>query len=131
MTYVFKIVSSPVGPLKLVASYKGLAAILWENDDPRRVPLGTLVEDPDNPILRTAAKQLAEYFAGKRKDFAVPLDFKGTSFQESVWTEPRTISFGKARAYADIARAIGRGPAGVDTATISIASGNPSNPAAK
>lgn len=130
MTYVFKIVSSPVGPLKLVASYNGLAAILWENDDPGRVPLGTLVEDPDNPILRTAAKQLDEYFAGKRKDFEVPLDFKGTLFQESVWTELRTMPFGKTRTYADIARAIGRSPASVDTATISIASEHQSNPAA-
>lgn len=108
MTYVFKIVDSPVGPLKLVASYNGLAAILWENDDPNRVPLGTLIEDPDNPILRTAAKQLAEYFAGKRKAFDVPLDFKGTPFEESVWTELRTIPFGKTRSYADIARALGR-----------------------
>lgn len=108
MTYVFKIVSSPVGPLKLVASYKGLAAILYENDDPKRVPLGILVEDPDNPILRTAAKQLDEYFAGKREVFDVPLDFKGTPFQDSVWTELPTTPYGETRDYADIARAIGR-----------------------
>ena len=37
MTYFYKTMKSPVGELKLVASDKGLAAILWENDNPRRV----------------------------------------------------------------------------------------------
>ena len=42
MTYFYKMTKSPVGVLKLVASDKGLAAILWENDDPKRVRLGAL-----------------------------------------------------------------------------------------
>ena len=51
MTYAYKTIASPVGELKLVASDTGLAAILWENDDPTRARLGPLVEDRDHPIL--------------------------------------------------------------------------------
>ena len=45
MSLAYKIMESPVGKLKLVASDKGLVAILWENDRPRRVRLSELVED--------------------------------------------------------------------------------------
>ena len=81
MAYAYKSISSPVGRLKLVASERGLAAILWENDDPERVRLEPLVEDPSDPILIETERQLASYFAGKLKAFDVPLDFKGTAFQ--------------------------------------------------
>src|ERR1700754_4131328 len=74
MPYSYKIVGSPVGRLKLVASDKGLAAILWENDDPGRVRLGAMVEATDHPVLLQAERQLAEYFAGTLKAFTVPLD---------------------------------------------------------
>lgn len=108
MTYANKIIASPVGKLKLVASDTGLAAILWENDSPRRVRLGPLVEDPANPILVETERQLAAYFAGTLKAFMVPLDFEGTDFQKSVWTALLAIPFGETRSYAAIARQIGR-----------------------
>ena len=107
MAYAYKSISSPVGRLKLVASEKGLAAILWENDDPERVRLEPLVEDPSDPILIETERQLASYFAGKLKAFDVPLDFKGTAFQKSVWAALLTIPFGETRSYGDIARQIG------------------------
>jgi methylated-DNA-[protein]-cysteine S-methyltransferase len=108
MTYVYKFIDSPLGQLKLIASDKGLAAVLWENDDPRRVRLGPLVEDPDNRLLKEAEKQLNAYFKGKLKKFTVPLDFKGTDFQRSVWAALLTIPFGETRSYAEIARQIGK-----------------------
>ena len=46
MNYVFKTAPSPVGRLNLVASDAGLAAVLWENDDPHRVRLGPMVRNP-------------------------------------------------------------------------------------
>ena len=82
MTYAYKTIDSPVGKLKLVASEKGLAAILWQDDNPRRVRLSPLVEDAANPFLVEAERQLSAYFAGKLKAFTVPLDFKGTEFQK-------------------------------------------------
>ena len=103
-----KIIASPVGVLKLVASDRGLAAILWERDDPKRVRLGALVEDPDHPILLETERQLAEYFAGKRTAFSIELDMAGTEFQKRVWAALLTIPFGATRSYAAIARQIGR-----------------------
>ena len=49
MKLAYKTIHSPVGKLKLVASDKGLVAILWENDRPRRVRLSELVEDARHP----------------------------------------------------------------------------------
>ena len=108
MTYAFKFVSSPVGLLKLVANDLALVAILWENDDPKRVRLGSLVEDVDHPILCLAEQQLGEYFAGARKSFDLPLDFAGTPFQRKVWSELLNIPFGQTRTYGQIANAIGK-----------------------
>jgi methylated-DNA-[protein]-cysteine S-methyltransferase len=108
MPYVCKIIETPLGQLKLVASEKGLAAVLWGNDDPRRVRLGPLVEDPNNKLLKEAEKQLSAYFKGKLKKFSIPLDFKGTAFQKSVWAALLTIPFGETRSYAEIARQIGK-----------------------
>ena len=73
--YVYKIVPSPVGTLKLIASKDGLAAILWENDPPGRVRLDVVGEDPDYPVLNETERQLADYFAGRRKVFDLKLDF--------------------------------------------------------
>ena len=108
MGYVSRTVASPVGKLMLVASESGLAAILWENDDPDRVRLGSIMEDPGHPVLISAERQLAEYFAGERKRFDLPLDFNGTEFQKQVWSALLTIPFGETRSYAEIARMIGR-----------------------
>ncbi|WP_213771912.1 methylated-DNA--[protein]-cysteine S-methyltransferase [Bradyrhizobium sp. dw_78] len=102
------IIDSPLGRLKLIASEKGLAAVLWENDDPRRVRLGPLTPDPDNRLLKQAEKQLNAYFKGRLKQFTVPLDFKGTDFQKKVWAALLTIPFGETRSYAEIARQIGK-----------------------
>jgi methylated-DNA-[protein]-cysteine S-methyltransferase len=123
MAYAYKSISSPVGRLKLVASERGLAAILWENDDPERVRLEPLVEDPSDPILIETERQLASYFAGKLKAFDVPLDFKGTAFQKSVWAALLTIPFGETRSYGDIARQIGR-----PTASRAVGAANGKNP---
>ena len=108
MTYKFKTMPSPVGALTLVASDAGLTAILWENDRPGRVKLGAMEEAPDHPVLAEAERQIQDYFAGERTSFSVPLDFRGTDFQKSVWAALLTIPFGETRSYGEIARQIGR-----------------------
>ncbi len=107
MTHYSKQIESPVGVLTLVATDHSLAAILWENDDPRRVPLGGLVEAPDHPVLVNAAQQLRAYFAGHRTTFDLPLEFAGTEFQRQVWSALLRIPFGETRTYAQIAQEIG------------------------
>jgi methylated-DNA-[protein]-cysteine S-methyltransferase len=107
MTYSYKTMQSPVGVLTLVASARGVAAILWEDDDPGRVRLGPLSRDDHHPILIEAERQLHEYFASQRKSFSLPLDFNGTDFQKKVWAALLTIPFGETRSYGQIAQQIG------------------------
>ena len=107
MNYAHKTVKTPVGLLKLVASDKGLAAILWENDDPKRVRLDHGLEDKKHKVLVEAERQLLEYFAGTRDAFSLPLDFSGTPFQKKVWAALCRIPFGETRSYADIAKEVG------------------------
>jgi methylated-DNA-[protein]-cysteine S-methyltransferase len=123
MAYSYKTINSPVGELKLIASDIGLAAILWENDDPKRVRLASLIENPDDPILLETERQLGAYFAGKLKTFNVPLDFKGTEFQKSVWEALLTIPFGETRSYREIAKQIGK-----PTAFRAVGAANGKNP---
>jgi methylated-DNA-[protein]-cysteine S-methyltransferase len=106
--YFYKLMNTPLGELKLVATNRGLTAILWEKDDPRRVRLGALKLDPGNKFLIETEKQLKAYFDGRLKKFTVPLDFKGTDFQKQVWAALLTIPFGETRSYGEIARQIGR-----------------------
>lgn len=108
MSYCYKMMPSPVGELKLVASQRGLAAVLWENEDPWRVRLLAPQEEPQHEVLLETEKQLREYFAGERQCFTVTLDFQGTEFQKKVWQALMDIPFGETRSYSDIAHAIGQ-----------------------
>jgi methylated-DNA-[protein]-cysteine S-methyltransferase len=121
--YVYKMVDSPIGRLKLVASDEGLAGILWENDRARRVRLDIKTEDNRHPVLVETERQLKEYFAGQRKEFAVKLDLAGTAFQRKVWSALLTIPFGETRSYGQIARQIGN-----PDAVRAVGAANGSNP---
>ncbi len=123
MTLHRKTIASPVGMLTLVASDTGLVAILWEDDAPDRVRLGALADTPDHPLLVQAEQELADYFAGRRTRFSVPLDMRGTDFQTMVLKALLTIPFGETRSYADIAAQIGR-----PTATRAVGAANGRNP---
>lgn len=114
---------SPVGRLDLVASDDALVAVLWERDRPDRVRLEPLVEAVDHPILSLTARQLGEYFAGARKVFDIPLEFRGPEFQKSVWRALLTIPFGETRTYGQIAQQIGR-----PTASRAVGAANGANP---
>ena len=107
MKLAFMEMTSPVGTLKLVANDTALVAVLWENENPKRVRLAELIEQVHHPILLETQKQLTEYFAGKRQQFDLPLDFEGTEFQKKVWQALLTIPFGETRSYRDIAEQIG------------------------
>lgn len=81
MAYVYKTMTSPIGELKLVASQKGLAAILWENDNPDRIKLSPVSEDKNNMVLLETERQLQEYFAKKRQIFLYRLILKERNFK--------------------------------------------------
>lgn len=108
MPHVHAILPSPIGALTLLANDTGLAALLWENDNPARVKLEHGRKDDRHPVLRETARQLDAYFAGRLRAFDLPLDFTGTAFQKTVWAALLTIPFGQTRSYGQIARQIGK-----------------------
>jgi methylated-DNA-[protein]-cysteine S-methyltransferase len=105
---VYKFIRSPVGRLKLVASDRGLVAILWDADETkRRVTLPAAEQKNRHPILIAAERQLKDYFAGHHKRFSLKLDLRGTPFQQKVWRALLQIPFGETRTYSEIAKQIG------------------------
>lgn len=107
MTYTYTTMPSPVGQLTLVAKDAALAAILWENDRPGRVRLGTLQRDNAHPVLQQTQQQLSEYFAGTRDRFDLQLAMEGTPFQKRIWALLLSIPFGQTRSYRQLAELAG------------------------
>ena len=66
-----------------------------------------IIEEHETALLKEAIKQLNEYFDGKRKSFDLPLEPKGTEFQNKVWNALKEIPFGETRSYGEIAKVIG------------------------
>lgn len=79
-------------------------------------------EGSSDTISRTIS-QLDEYFAGKRKEFSIPVVFTGSTFQCSVWNELMKIPYGETISYADLARHINN-----PKAVRAVASANATNP---
>ncbi|WP_256415468.1 methylated-DNA--[protein]-cysteine S-methyltransferase [Acinetobacter sp. 5862] len=107
MQLVYMYMDSPVGALKLVAHDHALVAVMWDNEDHKRVRLAELIQDHQHPMLIRVKKQLEQYFAGQRQQFDLPLDFQGTDFQQQVWQTLLTIPYGETRSYKEIAVQIG------------------------
>ena len=105
--HYFRIVESPIGLLRLVANEDSLVAISWEDESAHRDPQHDGIEARQHPVLAEAARQLEQYFAGKRKSFELKLHFAGTDFQRKVWNALLTIPFGETRSYGQIATQIG------------------------
>jgi methylated-DNA-[protein]-cysteine S-methyltransferase len=115
------IVNSPIGALTLVGNTSGLVALHLPNSDD--VPPHS--EAGMTPLLKRVADQLAEYFAGERRTFDVPLESNGTPFQRLVWNALVEIPFGALRSYGAVAKAIGR-----PTASRAVGAANGRNPVA-
>ena len=94
------VLTSPLGPMTISEQNGAIIALDWRSEP---------ASDP-TPLLRRAAKQLAEYFAGKRHSFDLPLAPQGTAFQQKVWKRMAKIPYGKAITYGDLAHAVGSAP---------------------
>jgi methylated-DNA-[protein]-cysteine S-methyltransferase len=99
VTLTTRIVESPVGPLELTASEKGLRSLHWVSAKPRTAG--------DHLVLDRAEAQLGEYFAGTRTSFDLPLDLDGTPFQVKAWQALADIPYGQTVSYAEQAQRIG------------------------
>lgn len=107
MTIIHHHIDSPIGRLMIAASDQGLHAIEFpENSHP--VARDASWQEGTHPVLELATRQLAEYFAGTRRTFELPLAPQGTDFQQRVWQALRAIPYGQTCSYAELAAAIGQ-----------------------
>ncbi len=101
---------SPLGTYILASSERGITCVATEERFGRRLARwqkeGIQVQDGDGHNLE-AASQLDAYFAGKLRQFSLPLDLRGTPFQRRVWELLQEIPYGETRSYGQIARALG------------------------
>ena len=101
-------IESPLGPILFVCEDSCLTGLYFVGQKYQKMPAPGWREDTGSPVLREAAAQLAEYFAGGRRSFDMPLRPKGTAFQEAVWRAIAAIPYGWTASYADLAKKIGR-----------------------
>jgi methylated-DNA-[protein]-cysteine S-methyltransferase len=99
-------VHSPVGPLLTAADDEALRLIHFVRDE-RATPRDADWKERDTPILRETRRQLEEYFAGRRREFHLPLAPGGSSFQQRVWRALLEVPYGTTCSYADLARRLG------------------------
>ncbi|MFH1263885.1 MAG: methylated-DNA--[protein]-cysteine S-methyltransferase [Pseudomonadota bacterium] len=106
---------SPLGPLVAGATDKGVC--LLEFSDRRmleaqfhtlRQRLGKALVPGKHPHLTRLKEELVEYFAGKRTEFSLPLDYPGTPFQQKTWDGLRKIPYAETWSYEDLARHVGK-----------------------
>ena len=113
------IIDSPVGPLFLGASERGLVTLEFDTRLPGQQTIRPNPRDlreeggefvfKDSPRrLQPYVRELKEYFAGTRREFTFPLDLRGTGFQLACWRALLAIPYGETRTYADVARAVGK-----------------------
>lgn len=107
-------IESPLGPL--VAAADDAAVCLVEFTERRMIEaqfdtlrkrLKCALVPGDNALLKQLRRELAEYFAGTRQRFDVPLNCPGSEFQQKVWNALLEIPYGKTVSYQDIARKVG------------------------
>ena len=108
-------IQSPIGPRTLTAVENALTGVIF--GDAREGA------DAPSPALELAARELAEYFAGERREFTVPLAPEGTAFQRSVWDELRRIPYGETASYKDVSTRLGK-----PDAAIAVGQANRKNP---
>ena len=92
---------SPLGPILLEEEGGAVTGLRFCGQE---VP----AQGPVSPVLAQAAAQLAEYFAGQRQSFTIPLAPRGTLFQQEVWLALCAIPYGQTRSYGQLAAALGR-----------------------
>ena len=111
---VATILPSPLGPLLAAATEHGLCMLEYADREklPRQAAdlsrfYGRPVIPGRNPHIARIERELTEYFGGERREFSVPLDLKGTEFQERVWKELLGIPFGETISYEELAARVG------------------------
>ena len=96
---------SPLGVLKISVNEHSVTEVLFCDQIPEEARQSLPFETPE--IMQHCVEQLNEYFAGTRQQFDLPLDQKGTAFQQSVWKALTAIPFGTTISYLELAKRLG------------------------
>ena len=108
---------SPIGQIKITGDETSVNSVIFVFNDTE------MEEENNNSVITQCKKELLEYFAGKRKEFNIPIKQIGTEFQQKVWNELLKIPYGKTVSYNFIAESLG------DKKTIrAVGSANGKNP---
>lgn len=104
-------IETELGQMHLAATEDALIGAWFTGQAhfPQEQVLGQHIHIDNHPILAQAAKELDEYFAGKRKSFEVPLAPDGTDFQLAVWEALKDVPFGYTTTYGAISKIVGPG----------------------
>ncbi|WP_264372469.1 methylated-DNA--[protein]-cysteine S-methyltransferase [Georgenia subflava] len=97
---------SPIGTLTIVGDEDGAVVAVYMAEH-RNMPDPRTFGDRDDTTFPDARRQLAEYFAGRRKAFDLPLRPVGNDFQRRVWDALTRIPYGETRTYGQLATALG------------------------
>lgn len=101
MNYVTYL-DSPIGRLSLYSDGQALTGLYMDT----HAPEGDALPGQDIVPLRTAVRQLDEYFAGARREFDLAVAAHGTAFQSKVWAQLQRIPFGETLSYGQLAKRI-------------------------
>jgi methylated-DNA-[protein]-cysteine S-methyltransferase len=105
------VAGSPLGDLVLVAEGGALTGVYFARQHRGRPGPEKLGErDDTEPVLAAAGQQLAEFFAGNRREFTLPLAARGDAFQQRVWELIAAIPYGTTRTYGELAADLGDRP---------------------
>lgn len=99
---------SPLGPLLACARGDAITGLWFGDEAHAPMPGAGWRSAPMDPVLGQLARELAEYFAGRRRAFDVAVAPEGTPFQQAVWHALRTVPYGATASYAAIAAAVDR-----------------------
>ncbi len=102
-------IDSPIGRIEITSDGDAITSLSIERAG--TLPYDQLPEH-SSELLDRAGRQLAEYFAGARRTFELPLAPRGTAFQESIWGQLSQIEWGEVRSYGELGIASGRPTAG-------------------
>ena len=106
-TLYYSRMSSLVGPLLIGVSNSALVALEFDRGLPQMVGGQPIAWEESETRTEAVRKQIDEYFAGRRREFELELDLRGTDFRKRCWNELLRIPYGQTRSYAEIARAVG------------------------
>lgn len=126
-------IATPLGPIWAAAGEQTIHVVTVPGASeaeclaslPRRRKVEIAESQEGRTLLDELAAELDDYFAGRRRDFSLPVEPLGTSFQRLVWDAVRAIPYGETRTYAGVAATIGR-----PTAIRAMGAANGANPLA-